>query len=479
MKTLKKIFVIFSLLLITGFAVAQSPQAFNYQAVARNAAGNVLPDQALGIRVSIHQGSEAGDVVYSETFATSTNEFGLFNLSIGTGTVASGNFSTIDWGDHQYWMQVEVDMNGGTTYTDMGTSQLLSVPYAMYASKSVWEKNGASAVYMDGGVGIGTLTPTATLDVVRNNTMTNSQIWVKQLGTGDASIGFNTPSGSWGIANDQDDFGKLKIGNNAFASSSPQMTFDQNGHIGMGTTNPSTQSKLNVASHNRYAGYFTTDSVSSFTQAVHGEYTGTNYVDAIGVFGQSHPIDNYGIGGYFVGGYRGVYGSSIGTGAAYYYGVRGIAESTGAGHTYGVYGSATTVGGTAYGVYCSGNGAYTGTWTDVSDAKFKSNVADYNENALLKIMLLRPVSYTMKTAEYPFMGFEPGTQVGFIAQEVKIIFPNLVENGAHPGESKDDPAIEYEGLNYIGMIPILVKGMQEQQAEIELLKDEIKLLKNK
>ncbi len=477
MKTSVKFLIAFLFILLSVVAIAQSPQAFNYQAVARNAAGNVLPDQAVGVRVSLHQGSEAGDVVYSETFAPKTNEFGIFTLAIGTGTVVSGNFSTINWSDYQYWLQVEADLDGGTSYTNMGTSQLLSVPYAIYASKSVWEKNGASAVYMDGGVGIGTVSPTATLDVVRNNTMTNSQIWVKQLGTGDASIGFNTPSGSWAIANDQDDFGKLKIGNNAFASSSPQMTFDQNGHIGMGTTNPSSQSKLNVASHNRYAGYFSTDSLSNFAHAVHGEYLGGGNTDAVGVYGKATPADYFGYGGYFVGGYRGVYAESIGTSTGYYYGVRGYASTSGTGTAYGVYGSAAAGTGTPYGVYCSGSGAYTGTWTDVSDAKFKSNVADYNESTIEKIMLLRPVTFTMKTAEYPFMGFEPGTQIGFIAQEVKTVFPSLVEREVHPGETHDDPGIEYEGMNYIGLIPILVKALQEQQLEIELLKQEIELLK--
>lgn len=477
MKTSVKILIAFLFILMSVVAMAQSPQAFNYQAVARNAAGNVLPDQAVGVRISLHQGSESGDVIYSETFAPTTNEFGIFTLAIGTGTVVSGNFSTINWSGYQYWLQVEADLDGGTTYENMGTSQLLSVPYAMYASKSVWEKNGASAVYMDGGVGIGTLTPTAALDVVRNDNMTNSQIWVKQQGSGDASIGFNTPSGSWGIANDQSDYGKLKIGNSAFASSSPQMTFDQNGHIGMGTTNPSTKSKLEVASHSRYAGYFTSDSLSSLAHAVHGEYLGVGSIDAVGVFGRSVSTDNFGYGGLFQGGFMGVYSTSSGTGAAYYYGLYGYATTSAAGHTYGVYGVASSTGGTAYGVYCSGSGAYTGTWTDVSDAKFKSNVANYNESALQKIMLLRPVTFTMKTAEYPFMGFESGTQIGFIAQEVKTVFPSLVEREVHPGETHDDPGIEYEGMNYIGLIPILVKAIQEQQLEIELLKQEIELLK--
>ncbi len=130
--------LIFSLffLAIMGYSFAQAPQAFNYQAVARDASGNVLQSQLLGIKISLHKGSESGTVVYSETFNPTTNEFGLFTLEIGKGTVVSGNFDTIHWGNNNYWLQVEMDPTGGTTYNNMGTSQLLSVPYAMYAERT-------------------------------------------------------------------------------------------------------------------------------------------------------------------------------------------------------------------------------------------------------------------------------------------------------------------------------------------------------
>lgn len=468
------IFFAFIMLFAIGQTMAQSPDAFNYQAVARDASGNVLANQSLGIRVSLHNGSASGTVDYSELFAPTTNEFGLFTLSIGTGTSVTGQFDTLHWDVAQYWLQVEMDPAGGVAYTDMGSSQLLSVPYAMYASKGVWEKEGTSAVYLDGRVGIGTITPTATLDVVRDDNNTNSQIWVKQIGTGDASIGFNTPSGSWGIANDQDDFGKLKIGNSAFASSSPLMTFAQSGHIGIGTTNPTALSKFHVASNNRHAGYFTSDSVSGSTRVVYAEYTGNDY-DASAVYGKSKPADYYGYGGFFVGGYCGVSGESIGTAIGGYVGVRGYASST-TGSAYGVFGNATATTGIPYGVYCSGNGGYTGTWSTVSDEKFKKDIVNYS-GALENIMKLRTVSYSMKTDEYPFMGFASGMQIGFISQEVKEVFPTLVEKGIHPGAKKEDAEIEYLGMNYIGMVPVLVAAMQEQQQQIELLKQQIELLK--
>jgi len=160
----------FCLLIVVQFSLftvhAQAPQAFNYQAVARDVSGNVLPNQVLGIRVSIHLGSATGAVSYSETFAPTTNEFGLFMLAIGTGTIVDGQFDTIAWGKNQYWMQVEMDPAGGATYTDMGTSQLLSVPYAMHAENAYWKKATGGISYCDGKVGIGIETPVTELHLM-------------------------------------------------------------------------------------------------------------------------------------------------------------------------------------------------------------------------------------------------------------------------------------------------------------------------
>jgi hypothetical protein len=122
--------------LIFGNLHAQSPQAFNYQAIARNSTGILLASQSIGIKVLIHQGSSGGTIVYSETFTTTTNQFGLFTISVGKGTPVTGTFASINWSSGNYWLQVQMDPAGGTTYVDMGTSQLLSVPYAMYATSA-------------------------------------------------------------------------------------------------------------------------------------------------------------------------------------------------------------------------------------------------------------------------------------------------------------------------------------------------------
>jgi trimeric autotransporter adhesin len=115
---------------------AQAPRAFKYQAVARDAAGNLLASQAVAFRIKIHMGSSSDTVVYTETHSVTTNTFGMVNLSIGSGTVISGTFSTIDWGASGYYVETEMDPAGGAAYVVMGTSQLLSVPYALYSEKS-------------------------------------------------------------------------------------------------------------------------------------------------------------------------------------------------------------------------------------------------------------------------------------------------------------------------------------------------------
>jgi len=114
-------------------AFAQSPDSFNYQAIVRDAGGNIIANQSVGFRLAILQGSQTGTIVYQESHALATNAFGLANMVIGTGTVLNGNFSSIDWSNGPYFVQTAIDPTGGTAYAVMGTAQLVSVPYALYA----------------------------------------------------------------------------------------------------------------------------------------------------------------------------------------------------------------------------------------------------------------------------------------------------------------------------------------------------------
>lgn len=123
---------------------AQAPQKINYQAVARNAAGNELQNQPIAVRFTIYNGSSTGTIVYQETGNVTTNQFGLFTTAIGGGTVVQGDFSTISWGNGNKYLRVEIDPANGTNYTDMGAWQMLSVPFALYAANAPAGSTGAT-----------------------------------------------------------------------------------------------------------------------------------------------------------------------------------------------------------------------------------------------------------------------------------------------------------------------------------------------
>ena len=135
---MKKItLLLFLYLLQITFIHAQTPpNAFNYSAVARNASGQPIANSTVGIQISILKTSTVGTTVYRENHAVNTDAFGLFNLVIGAGSIQSGSMTTINWGNDHYYLRVGMDASGGTNFLTMGTTQLLSVPYALYAKSA-------------------------------------------------------------------------------------------------------------------------------------------------------------------------------------------------------------------------------------------------------------------------------------------------------------------------------------------------------
>lgn len=131
----KIILLIFCVAITCSSIFSQIPEGFKYQAVVRDGSNTILNNQSVGMRMTILQGAIGGVVVYSETFSTSTNAYGLVNLDIGTGT-SSYDFSLIDWSSGPYFIETAVDLTGGSSYVVMGTSQLMSVPFAHYSKIS-------------------------------------------------------------------------------------------------------------------------------------------------------------------------------------------------------------------------------------------------------------------------------------------------------------------------------------------------------
>jgi hypothetical protein len=166
----KSIITTLAIMFIAFSVFAQVPQAFKYQAIARTLSGSILANQNISLRISLLKGGPNGNSVYCETHNVTSSGFGMMNIEIGNGIYVSGNFSNIDWSTGLYYVKIEMDETGSTGYNLMGTSQLLSVPYALYAGNAtnsgMWVQDSNNIYSANAGnVGIGTSNPTANLHV--------------------------------------------------------------------------------------------------------------------------------------------------------------------------------------------------------------------------------------------------------------------------------------------------------------------------
>jgi uncharacterized protein (TIGR02145 family) len=124
------------LLILPILGISQAPTKINFQSVLRNTNGEVVSNSAVSLRISILSGTITGTAVYIETHAKTTDAGGLMSLQIGGGTVLSGVFGDINWGSSAHFIKLEADFSGGNSYVLLGTQELMSVPYALYASKT-------------------------------------------------------------------------------------------------------------------------------------------------------------------------------------------------------------------------------------------------------------------------------------------------------------------------------------------------------
>ena len=129
---------IMTIMAIPQLVNAQAPEKMSYQAVVRNASNALVTNTGVGMKVSILQGSAVGAELYKELYNPNpmTNANGLVSLEIGTGLPLTGTFNAIDWSAGPHFIKIETDPAGGTNYTAVSTSQLMSVPFALYANKS-------------------------------------------------------------------------------------------------------------------------------------------------------------------------------------------------------------------------------------------------------------------------------------------------------------------------------------------------------
>jgi len=152
---MKFFFSIVAWLLLTASVFAQAPQKMSYQAVIRNSSNVLITSTTVGMQISILKGSSNGTPVYVETQKPSTNANALVSLEIGTGTVISGTFATINWATGPYFIKTETDPTGGTAYTIAGTNELMSVPYALFSANGTPGATGLTgAIGPQGPIGL-------------------------------------------------------------------------------------------------------------------------------------------------------------------------------------------------------------------------------------------------------------------------------------------------------------------------------------
>lgn len=145
---MKKLFTLFALF-VTILLTAQVPQGFNYQATIRNNSGQLLLNQNVLTKFNIRQNTTTGNIVYSENHTTNTDDLGQIALIVGQGTATTGTFSGINWSTGLYFLEIEI--NTGSGYVSLGTTQLLSVPYSLYSEESGSSKKSKTMLYLSNG----------------------------------------------------------------------------------------------------------------------------------------------------------------------------------------------------------------------------------------------------------------------------------------------------------------------------------------
>ena len=253
---MKNLFTLTLSLLTTILVFAQSPQKMSYQAVIRNSSGQLVTNNAVGMKISILQGSVSGIPVFSETQTPTTDANGMATIEIGSGTLVTGTFSGIDWSAGIYFISTETDPTGGTNYTITGTSQILSVPYALYAKTagngSLWSKSGSNIYFNSGRVGIGSGSPATYIHAHGTPVASRGQLSLSSPSGQGTFISFYEENSFkaylWYDVNDQD----LRLQN--FTAGDLNLN-PFGGKVGIGTNTP--DYTLDVSGNINFSGTFT------------------------------------------------------------------------------------------------------------------------------------------------------------------------------------------------------------------------------
>ncbi len=437
LKTMKKNLLFIALIVLCVSATAQSPARFNYQAVARDMNGDIIDNQPVSFRVSIRDLSPSGTILYSETHLVNTNTFGLVTLEIGGGSVVSGNFQTINWGSGAKYLDMELDASGGSSWVSMGSHQLLSVPYALYANQAVSGSTGPT----------GPTGPTGASGAnVACGTSLNTNYSIRGAG-----------SGTWECTD------ALQISSTGYVSvnttPSSSYRFRVYGNSGFGSS-PSSSYDFSVDGSAHFADYMAigTTPSSSYTLRVYGNLAVGSSVSSsydVDVDGDMRIQDALGIGTY-----PPSYGLVVGSSSNFYV-PTSIGSSSGT--------SLVISSGTVYRLS--------------SSIRYKVDVKPLVVDRE-KFLSLRPVSFRYRKEA----GGNGELESGFIAEEVAKVIPELViwEYQAKKDASGQDILNEYgfqqrektgiiEGVKYEQICVYLFQIVAEQEKRIRALEDALLL----
>lgn len=224
--------------------IAQTPHAFKYQTIVRNSNGAVLADSSITFRFSVLKDNSGGEEVYAETHLLTTSSLGLVNAEIGSGNVISGSFESINWGEFAHFLKTEIDLTNTNNFQPMGVSQLVSVPYALFAENVAnydedWIISG-NDMYTSatGNVGINMNDPAEKLHVNGNIKTEDTLLFKGYINQGS---GINNPGQlllgerDIKIGYRDDNFGNILIGNSLYGKTVFDLNMTGNGNIGLGT----------------------------------------------------------------------------------------------------------------------------------------------------------------------------------------------------------------------------------------------------
>ncbi|MEM6397077.1 MAG: tail fiber domain-containing protein [Bacteroidota bacterium] len=513
---------LFLLLICTVLSLqAQAPGAFKFQAVARDASGDALANTNVALRISVRAGTATGAVQYQERHTATTTDLGVFDLAVGNGTPIIGNLFTVDWADDDHWLQVELDPDGGTNYTDFGSSQLLSVPYALHAAESanvnstdelqflslsgstltlsngggsvdlsglggssLWSDGPAGSInYVDGDVGIGTDSPEAKLTILANTNSADPHIRLLEEGNDFArlELGNAALNSYWhvaGLASNSISSARLNffyspMGGTGF----DRMTITGEGRVGINNSSPDEDFVIGT---NLGSGWvFPAATVGS--PAGGAIQVGTPTIrfssSASTTFNRTRLIasDGNGFG-------QGLIemrtrqlnvGVSPGVNTTRTYPLRLVQNTSSSGGEFGfimINGTTTNENWEMYvGTTASNSGGLALYHNDALRGTFNAASGNYSalSDARLKTNIraisgVLPLLSQLQAQKYNYLTDPDQEFIGFLAQDVQQVFPTLVTESK--GRDDDDATLL---VDYNQLTVLAISAIQEQQQVIE------------